>query len=345
MSENEQKLAARLQEVFAGMLEHTDQQIGRLLAFLEEIGDVHNTIVLLLSDNGASKEGGEGGVLDEGRQHADLVQHRLDDAGGPRSYTNIPWGWAQVGNTPLKRYKQDTFGGGIRDPLIIHYPAIKDPGEIRTQFHHVNDITPTILEMLSIEPKESYRGYEQIPIAGTSMCYTLDGADEKSRKGPQYFENFGHRGIWCDGWKAVTYHAEGKLFTDDEWELYHLDEDFSEYHNLAASEPEKLQEMIDLWWIEAGRHGVLPLDDRVGELFSISRFRHNMPQSQGTLRVLPAGHSYPRTGGTAVRLSKLVHDCRGGVARGIRWRCDSCHGHPDQGHQLVHPGPACGLRQ
>ena len=282
MSENEQNLAARLQEVFAGMLEHTDQQIGRLLTFLKETGDMDNTIVLLLSDNGASKEGGEGGVLDEARQHADAVQHRLDDAGGPRSYTNIPWGWAQVGNTPLKRYKQDTFGGGIRDPLIIHYPpAIKDPGAIRSQFHHVNDITPTILEMLSIEPKESYRGYDQIPIAGASMYYTLDGANEKTRKGAQYFENFGHRGIWFDGWKAVTYHTEGELFTDDEWELYHLDEDFSEYFNLAASEPEKLQEMIDLWWIEAGRHGVLPLDDRVGELFSISRFRPNMPNYKG----------------------------------------------------------------
>ena len=216
------------------------------------------------------------------RQHADLVQHRLDDAGGPRSYTNIPWGWAQVGNTPLKRYKQDTFGGGIRDPLIIHYPpAIKDPGAIRQQFHHVSDITPTLLEMLAIEPRQSYCGYDQIPITGTSMVYTLEGAAEKSRKGPQYFENFGHRGIWNDGWKAVTYHTEGELFTDDEWELYHLDEDFSEYYNLAASKPAKLQEMIDLWWTEAGRHGVLPLDDRVGALFNISRFRHNMPNHHG----------------------------------------------------------------
>ena len=288
MSDNEKKLAARLQEVFAGMLEHTDQQIGRLLDFLEQIGDMDNTIVLLLSDNGASKEGGEGGVLDESRQHADLVQHRLDDAGGPRSYTNIPWGWAQVGNTPLKRYKQDTFGGGIRDPLIIHYPpAIKDPGSIRQQFHHVSDITPTLLEMLAIEPRQSYCGYDQIPITGTSMVYTLEGAAEKSRKGPQYFENFGHRGIWNDGWKAVTYHTEGELFTDDEWELYHLDEDFSEYYNLASSKPAKLQEMIDLWWTEAGRHGVLPLDDRVGALFSISRFRHNMPNHRGNYVYYP----------------------------------------------------------
>jgi len=279
---NEQKLAARLQEAFAGFLDHTDHHIGRLISFLEEMGDMDNTIIFLLSDNGASQEGGASGVVDSGGQGPDAVQHRLDDIGGPRSYTNIPWGWAQAGNTPLKRYKQNTHGGGIRDPLVIHYPpAIKEKGGIRHQFHHVNDLVPSILDLLDIEPKESYRGYDQIPIAGTSMAYTFDGAAERSRKEPQYFEMFGHRGIWADGWKAVTYHRPGEPFSDGEWELYHVDEDFSECRNLAGTEPEKLREMIDLWWTEAGGQGVLPLDDRVGELFPISRFRPNLAYREG----------------------------------------------------------------
>lgn len=282
LAENEQKFAARLQEAFAGFLDHTDHHIGRLVSFIEEMDDLDNTIIYLLSDNGASQEGGATGVIDAARPDVDAIQHRLDDIGGPRSYTNIPWGWAQVGNTPLKWYKQNIHGGGIRDPLIIHYPpGIKDPGGIRRQFHHVNDIVPTILEMLDIEPKETYRGYHQIPIAGISMVYTLDGGEEKSRKGPQYFENFGHRGIWSDGWKAVTYHRPGDPFSDEEWELYHVDEDFSEYHNLAEKEPEKLRMMIDLWWVEASRQGVLPLDDRVAELFPMSRFRPNLPHREG----------------------------------------------------------------
>jgi len=137
--------------------------------------------------------------------------------------------------------------------------------------------------MLDIEPRKSYRGYDQIPIAGASMAYTLDAPNEKTRKGPQYFEMFGHRGIWADGWKAVTYHQRGKPFTDSEWELYNLDEDFSECHNLAAEKPEKLREMIDLWWTEAGRKGVLPLDDRTGGLFDVGRFRPGSPYARRTL--------------------------------------------------------------
>jgi len=214
-------------------------------------------------------------------EDVDAIQSRLDDIGGPRSHTNYPWGWAQVGNTPLKRYKQNTFGGGVRDPLIIHYPPkTKDRGGIRSQFHHVNDIVPTILELLSIEPRESYRGYHQIPIAGTSMAYTIDGPDEKSRKGPQYFEMFGHRGIWAEGWKAVTHHKRRTPFADTEWELYHLDEDFSECRNLAAEKPEKLREMIDLWWTEAGQKGVLPLDDRTAGLFDVGRYRPGSPTAR-----------------------------------------------------------------
>jgi len=269
LSENEKKFALRLQEAFAAMLDHTDQQVGRLIDFLEDMEQIDNTLIVLLSDNGASQEGGPTGVMDEFKyfngvpEDVDTIQDRLDDIGGPHSHSNIPWGWAQAGNSPLKWYKQNTHGGGVRDPLIMHWPArIKDHGGVRGQFHHVSDIVPTILEMLDIDAPDTYRGYDQMPMTGTSMAYSFDGANEPTRKQVQYFEMFGHRGIWADGWKAVTYHRPGTPFNDDEWELYHLTEDFSESRNLAAEHPEKLREMIDLWWVEACRQGVLPLDDR-----------------------------------------------------------------------------------
>jgi arylsulfatase len=278
LSENQKKFTCRLQEAFAAFLDHTDHQIGRLVSFLEKIGEIENTLIILTSDNGASQEGGSAGFLEEMKRYNSMsedvnaIQDRLDDIGGPNSHSNYPWGWAQVGNTPLKWYKQNTHGGGIRDPLIMHWPkGIKDNGSIRTQFHHVTDIVPTILELLEIEPAPSYKGYDQIPISGTSMVYTFDGPEEKTRKHTQYFEMFGHRGIVHDGWKAVTHHTKTKPFNMKEWELYHLDEDFSECHDLAAEKPEKLRELVDLWWAEAGRYDVLPLDDRTLELFVGSR--------------------------------------------------------------------------
>ncbi len=285
LAEKEQKFALALQEALAGFLDHTDHQIGRLLTFLQDMGEEDNTIILLLSDNGASQEGGPGGVMDEYKyfnrvpEDIDAIQSRLHEIGGPHSHSNIPWGWAQAGNTPLKWYKQDTFGGGVRDPLIIKWPGkIKDKGGIRKQFHHVSDIVPTILELTGIEPASTYKGYEQMPITGTSLVYSFDAPREPSQKEVQYFEMYGHRGIWTDGWKAVTYHTPGQPFNDDEWELYNLEEDFSECHNLAEKNPEKLREMIDLFWVEAGRKGVLPLDDRTSELWK-ARFEPGTPHA------------------------------------------------------------------
>lgn len=285
LSENNKRFALRLQEAFAGFLDHTDHQIGRFISFLEEMGELDNTLLIFLSDNGASQEGGHTGVMDEFKffngvpEDIDAIQERLDEIGGPHSHSNIPWGWAQAGNTPLKWYKQNTFGGGIRDPLIIHWPKhIKDHGGIRNQFQYVTDIVPTILELLEIEPPSVFHGIDQIPISGTSMAYTFDASKEPSRKKVQYFEMFGHRGIWVDGWKAVTFHVQGRPYDDDEWELYHLDEDFSECHNMATENPKKLRDLIDLWWVEAGRHGVLPLDDRTVELFR-AVFRSGTPHA------------------------------------------------------------------
>ena len=279
LSADQKTLANRLQEAFAGFLEHTDDQIGRLLGFLDEIGERDNTLVLLMSDNGASQEGGPQGMVDYTRYFNGFVEPleesmaRIGEIGGVSGHNNFPWGWAQVGNTPSKRYKQNTHGGGIRDPLIAHWPAgISDKGGIRTQFHHVTDIAPTILDVVGLTVPETVKGHAQMPVHGTSLAYSFSAAakSEPTRKPVQYFEMLGHRGIWADGWKAVAFHDAEKPFDDDKWELYHLAQDFSESHDLAAEKPEKLREMIDLWWAEAGRNGVLPLDDRRVELWAPS---------------------------------------------------------------------------
>src|SRR4030095_8344797 len=170
-------------------------------------------------------------------------------------------------NAPLKWYKQNTFGGGVRDPLVVHWPAGIRPdgdeqGGTRHQLCHALDLAPTIYEVLGVEAPEVHRGVEQLPVTGTSLVYSWAKAPTPTRKTIQYFEQMGHRGIWKDGWKAVTYHHKGTPFDEDQWELYHLDEDFSESRDLAEAEPEKLAELIDAWWAEAETHGVPPLDDR-----------------------------------------------------------------------------------
>jgi len=305
LSRSEQKLAARLNEAFAAFLDHTDAQIGRIVDFLESIGELDNTIVVVTSDNGASQEGFATGVVDEMRffngvvEDVEAAQGRLDEIGTRTSHTNYPWGWAQVGNTPLKWYKQNTFGGGVRDPLVIHWPdRIVDGGAIRQQFHHISDITPTILGVVGIEAPTSFKGRDQLPMAGTSMSYSFESADAPTTKRAQYFEMFGHRGIWSEGWKAVTYHVSGRPFEDDRWELYNVAQDFSETHNLADAHPEKLEELIELWWSEAEEHGVLPLDDdftgiafrarRPGTPHADTKYRYMPPMSRLPNEAAPA---------------------------------------------------------
>ncbi|MGD0881784.1 MAG: arylsulfatase [Acidimicrobiales bacterium] len=276
---NQKRLACRLQEAFAAFLEHTDAQIGRLVADLDALGRLDNTVIMLLSDNGASQEGGPFGVMHEMKYFNLMVEtpdeavQRIDDIGGPHSHANYPWGWAQAGNTPFKWYKQNTHEGGVHVPLIVHWPAhITDGGGIRDQFHHVNDIVPTIYDILGITEPDVYRGYEQLPVSGTSMRYTFESPGAPTTKLRQYYEMFGHRAIIADGWKAVTRHTPGVPFDDDAWELYHYDVDRSECDDLAAAMPDKLAELVALWWEEAEDQGVLPLDDRSIELF-FTRYR------------------------------------------------------------------------
>lgn len=283
LPENHRRLAARLQEAFAAFLEHTDAQIGRYLDALERLGRLDNTLVVLLSDNGASQEGGPFGVMHEMKFFNFLVEspdeavERIDDIGGPHSHANYPWGWAQAGNAPFRWYKQNTHEGGVHVPLVLHWPArIDDPGALRDQFHHVDDVAPTIYELLGVTPPAQYRGVDQLPISGTSMAYTIDAADEPTRKHVQYFEMMAHRGLYLDGWKAVTRHEYGTAFDDDRWELYDLTKDRSECDDLAGAEPGRLAAMIERWWTEADEHGVLPLDERTIELFG-ARFRDRSP--------------------------------------------------------------------
>ena len=269
LSADEKAVSARLQEAFAAMVDHTDHELGRFVDYLKEIGRYDNTVFIVMADNGASQEGGPGGstniVAYENGNQPDLAFNlaRLEQIGGPRSQTNYPHGWAQVGNTPLRRYKQNTHAGGVRAPLIVSWPAgLPARGEIRGQFHHVIDIVPTVLDLVGVAAPHVHQGVPQLPIHGVSLRYSFGDPAAPTRRATQYFEMFGHRALWHEGWKAVSFHRRGNNYDEDVWELYNLDQDFSECNDLAAKHPERLQRMIGLWWAEAGRFGVLPLDDR-----------------------------------------------------------------------------------
>jgi arylsulfatase A-like enzyme len=268
LTAEERRLYSRMQEVFAGFLTHTDHQIGRLTNFLNRIGAMSNTLIFLLSDNGAASAGGRTGTDNNVRQQNNLPEdfhalaERLGELGGETTSPIYPNGWAMAGNAPLKLYKQHTHGGGVRAPLIVHWPAgITDGGGIRPQFHFVADIVPTVLSAVGHEPPAHIDGIPQMPVHGSAMNYSFVDAAARGDKRKQYFEHRGHRGIWSDGWKAVTHHRKGVDYQADDWELYRTETDFSEAVNLSSTEPDRLRELVDEWWLEAGTYGVLPLDD------------------------------------------------------------------------------------
>jgi arylsulfatase A-like enzyme len=303
LSGDEKKLFARMMEVYAGFLSHTDHQIGKLISFLEEIGNIENTLMFVCSDNGASAEGMLTGLFNEASvfnmepESTEENMKRIDELGGPTSYNHYPVGWAMAGDSPFKWYKQYTHYGGTKDPLIVHWPkGIRDRGKIRTQFHHSADIVPTIFEAVGVDPPAEIGGYAQAPLEGVSMLYSFNDAIAPSRKQIQYFEMLGNRAIWRNGWKAVTYHGrlpwENKSrwsFDEDKWELYNVEEDFSECKDLADKHPEKLRQLVELWWAEAGKYNVLPLDDRFAERQAlrdeISKEKKSYTFYPGTVRV------------------------------------------------------------
>jgi arylsulfatase len=277
-----------MMEVFAGFISHADYHYGRLFAFLKEIREWENTLIMFISDNGASAEGGPTGSVNE-NLFFNSVPESLEDnlkalpeLGGPKYYNHYPWGWTWAGNTPFRRWKRETYRGGISDPFIVHWPkGIKAKGEIRTQYAHAIDMVPTVLELLGIEPPTKIRGVTQSPIEGLSFAHALDNAKAPTHHITQYFEMLGHRSIYHDGWRAVcpwpgpSFIEAGKPVGEPipaatlteldakHWELYHVAEDFAENRNVAAEHRDKLIEMVTQWYVEAGRYNVLPVDGRV----------------------------------------------------------------------------------
>jgi arylsulfatase len=298
LSADERKLYARMMEVFAGFLTHTDFHYGRLFEFLKSIGEWENTIVMFISDNGASSEGGPNGSVNENKffnNVPDSLEQNLamiDDLGGPNTFNHYAWGWTFAGNTPFRRWKRETYRGGISDPFVVHWPkGIKARGEVRSQYAHAIDMAPTVLELLGVEPPAAIKGVTQSPIEGHSFAHALDNAKAPSQHITQYFEMMGHRSIYHDGWRAVcpwpgtSFKEAGMFFgapIDKDklteldakgWELYHIDKDWAENHNVADQHRDKLIEMIATWYVEAGKYNVLPVDSR-GTL----RFADERPQ-------------------------------------------------------------------
>ena len=279
LSSDEQRLYARMMEVYAGFLTHTDAQVGRITDFIDSLGELDNTIVIVMSDNGASAEGGAKGSFNE-QYFFNFVPEsteenlaRIDDLGSPRAFNHYPWGWAWAGNTPLKRFKRDTHEGGVTDPLIVHWPArLGTTGETRHQYIHAIDLMPTLLDVIGIEAPDTIKGVPQSPIEGTSFAASLTDAAAPEHHATQYYEMLGSRALYHDGWKSVVYHPGvftvydgtdvSQPFDDDVWELYNVANDFAEVHDLAATEPEKLEEMKALWWSEAEKYQVLPLNNQ-----------------------------------------------------------------------------------
>jgi arylsulfatase A-like enzyme len=321
LSDNEQRLACRLQEAFAAFLDHTDVQIGRLVEGLRRLGQLDNTILIVHADNGASQEGGPFGVMHEMKffngifETPDQAIARIDDIGGPNGHTNYPWGWAQCGNTPFRWYKQNTHEGGVHVPMILHWPDGVAPGERgtkRDQFVFVSDIVPTIYDIAGIEPPAVRRGIEQLPVTGRSFASLLTNPDAPAVNRCQYFENGGSVAIVADGWKAVCKHTAGSDYTTEPWELYHLDQDRSECNDLATAQPDKLAELMALFDEEAERHGVFPLDDRGFTLFG-ARFRDRSPHPESRRYVyrppmspMPGQASAPISGRNADMTARIT---------------------------------------
>lgn len=333
LSPERQRIAARLMETYAGFLAHTDAQVGRLAAALQEMGQFDNTLfIYIVGDNGASAEGGVFGTLNvmgnlQGvSESVEQALARYDEIGGTKSYPHYPAGWAWAMNTPFQWTKQvASHLGGTRNPMVVTWPRrILDAGGLRSQFSYVSDITPTILEAAGVSAPAAVNGVAQQPMDGASLVYSFDDAKAPTRHSTQYFEIFGNRGIYHQGWMASAFHgrtpwalidAKPRTFDEDRWELYHLDEDFSQAHDLAAAEPGKLQALQALFWAEAGRNQVLPLinDADVPESKTFGNRRHfvfragaegiaenAMPRLAGRTYHLSADLTLPSGGGQGV---------------------------------------------
>ncbi|HEY7278803.1 MAG TPA: arylsulfatase, partial [Trebonia sp.] len=272
LSADEKRLFSRMAEVYAGFLAHADHHIGRLLDYLEETGQLDNTMIILVSDNGASGEGGPNGSVNENKMANgipdDITENlaKIDELGTPLTYNHYPTGWAMAFNSPFKMWKRYEFNGGTADPCIMSWPrGIRARGQVRHQYHHAIDIVPTILDVLGVDAPAEIKGYTQSAFDGVSMRYSFDDANAKTTRRTQFYSMLGSRSIWHDGWKAVTTHIcimGWGDYANDTWELYHTEVDRSECHDLAAQEPGRLRDLVNRWYVEAGANNALPLDDR-----------------------------------------------------------------------------------
>ena len=281
----QKRLFARQMEAFAGFAEHTDHEVGRLVDALKEMGELDNTLFLyVVGDNGCSAEGGPEGSYNEMMAlngiigKADQMMDHIDDWGSPNTFPHFAIGWAHAGNTPFQWTKQiASHFGGTRNGMVVHWPnGIKAKGEIRSQFTHATDIAPTVIEAAGLPFPKSVNGTEQIPFSGVSFMFSFDDTKAADRHTTQYFEMFGNRGIYHNGWVASTRHSIPWLMVpspplkDDVWELYNVDEDFSEANDLAAKNPGKLKELQQVFNDEATKNHVFPIDDRRSERFDAS---------------------------------------------------------------------------
>jgi len=303
LNAEQKKVYARMMEVYCAALAYCDHQMGRLIDTIDEMGELDNTLIIYIQgDNGASAEGGDQGMLNEMTIFNNIpeefseVLRRMDELGGPMTFNHYPAGWAHAMDTPFQWTKQvASHFGGTRNGLVISWPAkIKDAGGLRTQFHHVIDIAPTILEAAGLPQPDSINGVTQLPIEGTSMNYSFGNADAPSTHTTQYFEMFGNRAIYHDGWVAATTPAtlpwviaeNAPTIDQYKWELYNIEDDFSEANNLAASEPEKLQQLKEMFWVEAAMHDALPIENTRIDRFDV-RNRPSLTRGRDTFTYVP----------------------------------------------------------
>ncbi len=316
LDETERRVAARFMEAYAGFLSHADEQLGRVLSFVEGLGELSNTLVLVVSDNGASAEGGSEGSINDVRltnldpaTTAEMAS-RLEEIGGPTTHNNYPWGWTMAGNTPFRRWKREVHQGGVCDPCVVAFGDRLEAGAIRHQFAHAVDVMPTILDLAGVPAPERVGDTPQSPLDGVSVAEVLapGGADAPERHETQYFEMFGSRALYHRGRKAVTFHPVGPLyddqdpnasFDDDVWELYDTVADPAETRDLAPARPEEVAELVALWWREAERNQVLPLDNRV--LWALVHPKPDRRAPRERHRYFPGGAPVPEPVAANVR--------------------------------------------
>jgi arylsulfatase A-like enzyme len=302
LSADQKKVYAHMMEVYCAALAYCDHQMGRLIDTIDEMGELDNTLIIYIQgDNGASAEGGDQGMLNEMTMFNNIpekfseVLRRMDELGGPTTFNHYPAGWAHAMDSPFQWTKQvASHFGGTRNGLVISWPAkIKDAGGLRSQFHHVIDIAPTILEAVGLPQPDSINGVTQLPIEGVSMNYSFGNADSPSTHTTQYFEMFGNRAIYHDGWVAATTPATLPWKTGNEppidqykWELYNIEDDFSESNNLASSEPKKLQQLKEMFWVEAAMHDALPIENTRIDRFDVSN-RPSLTRGRDTFTYVP----------------------------------------------------------